>query len=158
MFQIDCDDLASEEPSFMKAVDWRSIYTAGQMIYFVYRQIIYCTGKASTSKQIKMYLQIFFPIALKCYGVARTGVKMIYIWDLAQMILFIKSYDRYFNQSSFMKGKNDFDWWNFSGRRGFYVISIDFRGRLLDLGICRGNPLCSCESLSSIIQRRVITY
>ena len=87
IFQIDYDDLASEEPSFMKAVDWRSIYT-GQMIYFVYRQIIYCTGKASTSKQIKTYLQVFFPIALKCYGVARTEVKIIYIWDLAQMILF----------------------------------------------------------------------
>ena len=85
VFQIDYDDLASEEPSFMKAVGWRSIYT-GQMIYFVYRQISYCTGKASTSKQIKMYLQVFFPIALKCFGVARTDVKIIL--DLAQMILF----------------------------------------------------------------------
>ena len=33
-----------------------------------------------------------------------------------------------------------------------------FLGRPLDLGICTGNALCSCESLSSIIQRWVITY
>ena len=75
-----------------------------------------------------------------------------------ETLLFLKSYDRNINQSSFMNRKMILIDETLPVDGDFMLFLLISGGRLLDLGICRGNPLCSCESLSSIIQRRVITY